>query len=247
MSAVSNSEQGSASSYYLGWDVGGWNCDKNKSSRDGIVILDEGLAIVGESWRGNLRMTINEAATTRDWLTELFVLCEANPPAGSFDITMAIDTPLGFSQELVRLATHLTGVETMGVSSANPYLFRRTERLLFESGLSPLSAVKDMIGSQATKGMHVLGKFAPHVASCGVWTDGRSFRAIETYPTACRDTEAVKGLLNGKPKLWHADVEDARICALMAFLFATNAKCLEHPPADIPTCEGWIWVPKGTP
>ncbi len=247
MSAVSNSEQGSASSYFVGWDVGGWNCDKNKASRDGIVILNEALTTVGDSWRGNLRMTINEAATTRDWLRELFVLCGATPPSDCFDVTMGIDTPLGFSQELVRLATQLKGVETIGESSANPYLFRRTERRLFESGLRPLSVMKDMIGSQATKGMHVLGRFVPNVASCGVWTDGHVFRAIETYPSACRNTQAVKGLLNGKPKLWHADVEDARICALMAFLFATDPKCLEHPPADSPMCEGWIWVPKAAP
>lgn len=246
MSAVTDSEQASASSYYMGWDVGAWNCDKNKSSRDGIVILDDALAMVGDSWRGNLRMAINDAANTGDWLRKLFVLCGANPPASSYDVTMGIDVPLGFSQELGRLATDLEEVETIGEWSANPYLFRRTERRLFESGLSPLSAVKDMIGSQATKGIHVLGKFAPNVASCGVWTNGSVFRAIETYPTACRDTSAVKALLKGTPKLWHADVEDARTCALMAFLFATDTKCLEHPPADIPTCEGWIWVPKAT-
>lgn len=24
----------------IGWDVGGWNCDKNPSSRDALVVLD---------------------------------------------------------------------------------------------------------------------------------------------------------------------------------------------------------------
>ncbi len=43
------------SSYFVGWDVGAWNCDKNGTSRDAIVILDEQRVIVGEPWRGNLR------------------------------------------------------------------------------------------------------------------------------------------------------------------------------------------------
>jgi hypothetical protein len=27
-------------SFFIGWDVGGWNCDKNRESRDALVILD---------------------------------------------------------------------------------------------------------------------------------------------------------------------------------------------------------------
>ena len=26
--------------FYLGWDVGGWNCDKNALSRDALVLLN---------------------------------------------------------------------------------------------------------------------------------------------------------------------------------------------------------------
>ncbi|WP_081139039.1 hypothetical protein [Halomonas sp. BC2] len=25
---------------YIGWDVGGWNCDHNPASRDALVVLD---------------------------------------------------------------------------------------------------------------------------------------------------------------------------------------------------------------
>jgi hypothetical protein len=42
-------------SFYIGWDVGGWNCDHNQKSRDAIVILSHDLSIVGRPWRGNLR------------------------------------------------------------------------------------------------------------------------------------------------------------------------------------------------
>ncbi|MGO9017169.1 MAG: hypothetical protein ACLQVJ_02350 [Syntrophobacteraceae bacterium] len=48
--------------FYIGWDVGGWNCDKNLNSRDAIVILDSALAIMGKPWRGNLRTAINNSA-----------------------------------------------------------------------------------------------------------------------------------------------------------------------------------------
>jgi len=72
-----------------------------------------------------------------------------------------------------------------------------------------LSAIKDMLSSQATKGMHVLAKCAPKIEICGVWTDGHSFRAIETYPTTCRDSTVVKGLLEGCQPLGHDDKDDA--------------------------------------
>lgn len=231
--------------YFIGWDVGGWNCDKNPRSRDAIVILDSALEIVGQPWRGNLRREINTVATTGEWIASLFALCAADPPGEHLDVTMAIDTPLGFSDEFVRLVTHLTCVaEPIECSNTNPYLLRKTERHLFEQGLSPLSAVKDMIGSQATKGMHVLAKFAPRIESCGVWTNGQGFRAIEAYPAACRKTAVIGKLLGGCQKLLPDDLEDARVCALIASLFATDRNALEAPGADVPLSEGWIWVPQ---
>lgn len=62
-------------SYYVGWDVGGWNCDKNDKSRDALVILDAELKIVGKPWRGNLRPAINQATDSADWIKHLFALC----------------------------------------------------------------------------------------------------------------------------------------------------------------------------
>ena len=53
-----------APSFYIGWDVGGWNCEKNGKSRDAIVILDAALQIVGKPWRGNLRTTLNAVNRT---------------------------------------------------------------------------------------------------------------------------------------------------------------------------------------
>ena len=67
------------STFYIGWDVGGWNCDKNGKSRDALVILDAELKLVGRPWRGNLRTAINEAADASDWVNRLFGLCKACP------------------------------------------------------------------------------------------------------------------------------------------------------------------------
>jgi hypothetical protein len=197
------------SSFTIGWDVGGWNCDKNGKSRDAIVILDAALQIVGKPWRGNLRTTINDSTGSDAFICALFALCgapaawalgaeAAQPPASR--VTMAIDTPLGFSQAFVGLVTGLQYVEPIAQSNGNPYLFRRTEQFLFEHGLIPLSAVKDMIGSQATKGMHALAKFAPHRTSCGVWTDTRHLVSIEAYPSACKTSPTIAMLRQGYPR-----------------------------------------------
>lgn len=229
--------------FFVGWDVGGWNCDKNPTSRDAVVVLDETLAIVGRPWRGNLRQQINAAANTRDWVAALFTACAAPMPTEPCAFTLAIDTPLGFSQDLVRLITGLQPCGPVEKSNTNPYLFRRTERWLFEQGLSPLSAVKDMIGSQATKGMHALARFAPVTRGRGVWCDSQGLlTAIETYPAACAHSARLASMRSRYPTLSHADQTDALTCALVASLFAEPA-ALIGPVPDVPASEGWIWLP----
>ncbi len=235
----------SPENYYLGWDVGGWNCDHNPNSRDAIVILDQSLHLVGTPWRGNLRKTINEAGSTREFLEALFRLNQATLPEGPVAVILAIDTPLGFSEEFRALVNNLGAVGEVGKSQDNPYLFRQSEFRLFKRGWKPLSPVKDMIGSQATKGMHVLGRFAPRIERCGVWTDGAGFRAIESYPTVCREAASIKALRSRiNQKMPHSDIEDALTCALLASLFVTEPDSLEAPYPEVPVREGWIWVPK---
>lgn len=231
-------------SFFIGWDVGGWNCDKNGKSRDAIVILDETMVMIGQPWRGNLRECISAANTTRDWLIALFTRCKTEFPDDAARITMAIDTPLGFSSELVSLVTRQGIVEPDPTSGRNRYLFRRTERQLFERGLKPLSAIKDMIGSQATKGMHALAKFAPEIKSCGVWTNGRNFSAIETYPAVARKSPTLNKLLQHHKTLANHDQDDARVCAVVAQLFSQQRERLAGPTDDVPRNEGWIWIPK---
>lgn len=130
--------------YYVGWDVGGWNCDENSKSRDAIVILGASQQIVGKPWRGNLRVTINDAKDAQDWVNRLFDLCQSEAPLDLSSATIGIDTPLGFSESFIDLAESLKPVSSIGRSDTNPYLFRTTGRFLFQHGIKPLSAIKDM-------------------------------------------------------------------------------------------------------
>lgn len=236
-----------APAFFIGWDVGGWNCDNNSKSRDAIVILDTSLAMVGKPWRGNLRAYIKAANTSDGWVQTLFALCGAVCPSTNAPITLATDAPLGFSQAFVELVSGLIYVEPVNESATNPYLFRQTERYLFEQGIRPLSAVKDMIGSQATKGMHALAKFAPRVARCGVWTDDGVLTAIEAYPSPCKHSALMDALLLPYAE-WrkdnHQDTVDALTCALIAYCFQKTPEKLTQPSEDVPVSEGWIWLPK---
>jgi hypothetical protein len=233
--------------FRVGWDVGGWDCDKNRDSRDAVVILNEALTVVGKPWRGNLRDVINTANSTLEFLSRIFRLCGAVSANPSAHVTLAIDTPLGFSEPLQRLMTQRQPAGLIDSSATNPYLFRQTELFLCRKGFSPLSAVKDMIGSQATKGMHVLARFAPNATGCGVWSDGDCLTAIETYPAPCRRSPLVQQMrapFEGAFAGRHDDERDALTCALIAALHSSRADVLMPPPPEVPASEGWIWLPK---
>ncbi|AGI68225.1 hypothetical protein OAN307_c26360 [Octadecabacter antarcticus 307] len=229
---------------FIGWDVGGWNCDKNPNSRDALVILDADGQRIGQPWRGNLRQTINASETGAAFLAAFLALCKVSKAADHVQATLAIDASLGFPEAFTSLIARRTAVAELGQSAANPYLYRLTERRLAEEGITPLSAIKDMIGSQSTKAMHVLARFAPHPIATGVWSDGEALTMIETYPALCRArargvfTELTKSI-----KGREADIIDAEVCAHIAHVFALRRDWLEAPPSNAPPSEGWIWAP----
>ena len=156
----------------VGWDVGGWNCDKNSNSRDALVIVGALGELLGQPWRGNLRHVINEAVNTAEFLTKIFGLCRLTGGFSTSAVTVAIDAPLCFPASLIALLTDGRIERNLGDSAANPYLYRFTERRLATPRNVPLSTVKDMIGSQSTKAIHAIAKFAPTIQSLGVWSDG---------------------------------------------------------------------------
>ena len=229
---------------FIGWDVGGWNCDRNGKSRDAIVVLDADRRRIGHPWRGNLRQVLNEAGSTAALLARVFALIGADIEVPRHAV-MAIDTPLGFSAAFRELVNGGPAVDAIGESATNPYLYRETELFLFRRGLAPLSAVKDMIGSQATKGIHALAKFDPVQAECGVWTDGVQLTAIEAYPAACKASATMARLHadHDRADYRHDDHWDALTCALIGWLFANRRDVLEAPHDAVPPGEGWIWVP----
>lgn len=254
MYAMTEAQLG-AERLFIGWDVGGWNCDKNPSSRDALVVLDAQHQRIGKPWRGNLRRCINQASDSADFIARLLGYCELDGSGySSAPVVLAIDTPLGFSTAFIELLVQGKAAGTIEGSSSNPYLFRQTERFLFERGLSPLSAIKDMIGSQATKGMHALARFAPQIERCGVWTDNHRLRAIEAYPAACKRSSTLDALRESVVQsagesygrdggLEHVDQADALTCALIAWLFHFQPDLLVQPCVDTPQREGWIFVP----
>lgn len=92
--------------------------------------------------------------------------------------------------------------------------------------------------------MRVVAKFARGPLDCGVWSDGRTLRVIEAYPSGCKGSATVTRLRGRFPALGHEDQEDALTCALIAYLFARQPDLLELPPGHVPTREGWIWLPR---
>ncbi len=239
--------------YYIGWDVGGWNCDGNRRSRDALCALTgdtwDTLTLVGVPWRGNLR----GALVANGVLTAILNKVQIELNKGD-SVTWAIDTPLGWPNAFRDLICgNGNTVNVPEEASENPYLFRQTELCLFQQGFRPLSPVRDMIGSQSTKGIHFLRRCGFNRENTGIWrTSGHT--AIETYPTPARESAHLKitfaglqGLLQQQPAAAGinalVDVQDSLWCALVAAMFALDRNGLRPPGQNIPPEEGWIWVP----
>ncbi|WLD11906.1 hypothetical protein [Planctellipticum variicoloris] len=230
--------------YFVGWDVGGWNCDKNPNSRDALAVLtvnDAGdLSVVGQVARGNIRHDIN---CLRDLASLINTRCGTQiRPAD--EIVLAIDTPLGLPAAIGELlGGRFFNDDIPDDYSRNPYLYRQTEQWLFRRGFSPLSAIKDMIGSQATKGIHLLRKLQLHANQCGIWAND-NVTAIETYPTPCRESATLMKCFEAlRVAVATQDRIDAVVCALVAYLFVADRNQLVAPVDDPPLSEGWIWIP----
>lgn len=246
------------SDLFVGWDVGAWNCDRNPASRDALVALEAGVsgpAIVGQPWRGNVRDLLVEHegdALVGALMKRLDVVVDGR------HLTIAIDTPLGWPRPMLELVTTGVVVEVPPEADKNPYLFRKQDLALFAHGLRPLSMVRDMIGSQSTKGIHFLQRAGLESTPVGVWSRDSTV-AIETYPAAARRDRVVAKLTTKlfddvharetkqRSEAWRADVRDALSCALVAWLHRHRHEALDAPGANADTAEGWIWLPRRSP
>ena len=247
--STSGSEaSGTRERLFIGWDVGGWHCDRNPKSRDALLVLDADNKPVGCPWRGNLRQAINDNSTASEFVSAILKFCGIDRTTTSAVLaTLAIDAPLGFPHVLTRLIASKETVEPSEHVADNPYLFRLTERRLVAEGVRPLSSLKDMIGSQTTKAMHVVAKYCPDRTRVGVWSDNECLQAIETYPSLCRSRapDALEALEAGmKTSIGkHSDIRDACVCAWVAREFVLSPENLEPPVCEAPPSEGWIWAP----
>lgn len=238
---------GTREQLFIGWDVGSWHCDRNRKSQDALVVLDADNRPAGSPWRGNLRKTISDNNTASEFVSAILRLCGIDRITGAVLATLAIDAPLGFPHVLTRLIASQETLEPSKRFADNPYLFRFTERRLVSEGVRPLSSVKDMIGSQTTKAMHVVAKYCPDRTRVGVWSDNRCLQAIETYPSLCLSrAHALKAALDATMKTTvdkHSDIKDAYVCAWIARDFVLSPENLEPPVCEAPPSEGWIWAP----
>lgn len=248
----------------LGWDVGGWHSDHNANSRDAIVIVnaDGDLGgMIDKNGKGGLAQRFREVSPSEEhYWSKICAGSGAEDALRSADhLVVAIDTPLGFSKEFIDLIANGTLSSIPQTSAEHPYLFRATERYLARNGSAPLSPIKDMIGSQATKGIHVRLGQTPTVVSPGVWQGQHGHQTItiiEAYPTVARKSadvmarfERLIAQTSGRPfttsqtfGLDVNDLTDAAMCAIIAWMFAFTPSALAQPTEEVGD-EGWIFVP----
>ena len=239
---------------YMGWDVGGWHCDRNRESRDALVVLTLGTdgqpALAGKAWRGSLRSTLT-SHNGSDLVRAMLRHCDVSLD-GAEAIMIAIDAPLGWPRAMLDLANGGDLTDVSDRDFENPYTRRQTELDLIRQGFAPLSNVRDMIGSQSTKAMHFLRAADLVPQPRARWCAG-SVTAIETYPAvalknarcSARHGQLMDTLLSRQPiiKPAQSDVRDALACAVVAYSASEHPETVVEPPEGYPPLEGWIIVP----
>jgi len=233
----------------VGWDVGAWHCTRSSGSQDALVAIRvaDTPERVGQAFRGNLRGRLT--ANPEKVLANLF---DAMGLGGLEvdEVIFAIDATLGWPRAFLELVGEgkMPGEVPMGKRVDNELLTRRTERVVAKKMAgTPLSSVQDRIGSQSTKALALLTLLQLQRSEPGVWTgevDGTKVVAIETYPALCKrsaQVSSLSALLGPWPKEG-SDEADALLCAIVAWLFATERQSLVAPQVT-DTVEGWIWHP----
>ena len=225
------------STYYVGWDVGAWHCEKNTSIKDCFCLLDEkGCAIFPYN-----RFCVSNAILNQDSFLNFIGTIFSHKFSTSDKFVIGIDAVFCWPKSFVSLINakepkDITYKPT-GWKKAinNEILFRKTEYIIAHKH-KPLSAVQGQIGSQSTKVIYFLKKygFKSQKSSPGVWKTGNA-TAVETYPAILDSGD-------------HSDVIDAVLCAKLAYVFRIMPKLLISPVTieekKAAMEEGWIWVPK---
>ena len=189
-----------SNTYYIGWDVGAWNCPSPKfaaQSQDCITVLDDKEKLIW-AWMGNVSSKI--CGSFLDFINGLATDKADNIIVKKEDkIIVAIDASLGLPQNAVTIAnlgdtaTQVPAViEQKDLSRANnPMIYRYTEQWIDKNvfdnkGNPPLSAIQNQIGSQATKALYALKRMGFTWNNTEYIWSTENIKAIETYPTACK-------------------------------------------------------------
>lgn len=225
--------------YYVGWDVGAWYCDKNSRSRDAIYVLDENKEEVA-SRRQVIRRELNDCNSIHEFLNKILGLSTNRQFNAADQFVFAIDAVFSFPYgvtELLAGENYILEADAWGEGKSiqNSLLFRYTERFVAGKIRKPLSVIQDSIGSQSTKAMYFLRHFQFKQENVGIWETTNGNIAIETYPS----------IVGEKGK----DLDDARICANLAWQFMHDKNSLYQPDNETEHLktikkEGWIWFPQ---
>lgn len=230
--------------YYVGWDVGAWEC-KNRGSRDGILIINEKAQLIGKVFTGNIKDELL-AHESSELISAIFKKCDVTRDPNS-EIIIAIDAVLAWPKMFQSLfQDDIITIDRFENHLQNPMLFRVQEsKLPFEQ--RPLSPITDRIGSQSTKAIFFLKRLMKYSEglSTGIWSnDDLKISIIETYPKLLEKTGIKTSQIKGV-NLRDGDQRDAYLCALLALEFDTNRESIQNPDKQsIDRNEGWIWYPK---
>jgi hypothetical protein len=235
----------------IGWDVGGWEGDRQGLAAfrfvDGRPTL---IAARADCLPKKGSLTLSEFVA--------WAIGEPSKQHATERLILAIDAPFGFPRSLRNLLNGTPVSEWMREGQiSNPYAFRWTDRVIHSRFKTPLSASFDKLGNNATVAMHHLAiwrrESGLRVLPFDTAEDTASI-AIEVYPAIVR-----AGAGGARPQWYHqlapdwadasGDAADAVVCAALALAWAFAGQWglphLEAPPADCRD-DGWIFYPSGS-
>ena len=222
--------------YYVGWDVGAWECAKKENaskSQDAICILNpQDNKVI--TWTGNI---FDEYGTDKcpfikrlpNILKDIIAKNEIEPDSEIIiepdsEIIIAVDAALGAPQTariLWDLSCPDINIEKQYgcPRTENTLLYRATERWIDENIFEknnnpPLSLVRDRIGSQSTKALSVLRSWEMTWSSKElIWhSEDNKIIAIETYPSAARTRVDIDWLKQKLPMILGQDLNQLNWC-----------------------------------
>lgn len=238
----------------IGWDVRGW-----QSKQQATAVLKVSIESNKYEWLG-----VSELFSFTQGLKPSFdqLLC----PAVGEDlyqqllrqkkITLAIDSPLGFSQDYINLLQGKnTNINVPSSEIENTLAYRDCERWVAKNyDKKPLSGAFDKLGNNATLAMSLTENLKRDDFVLVPQNTNHAHRSIiEVYPGICKSgkqrvSPAISSIARILPSevIPGTDQYDAAICAVIGALYSGGSEVLDLPmlepiPKTINLKEGWIY------